>query len=38
MDLAEAQELRPFEPRNHPQDSLLLRELQMVLKADQVVA
>src|SRR5579872_1805374 len=38
MDLTEAHELSVLEPRNQPQDSRLLAESQMVLKADQVIA
>ena len=38
MNLAEAEELRVLQPRNHAQDAGLLAELQMVLEADQVEA
>ena len=38
MDLAETQELRALQSRNHAQDAGLLAELQMVLEADQVEA
>ena len=37
MNLAETEELRIFEAGNHPEDPLLFRKLQMILKTDDVV-
>ena len=38
MNLPVPQKLRILQPRNQPQDALLLRKPQMILKSHQVVA
>src|SRR6185312_9500158 len=38
VDLPEPQELRILQPRNQPQNALLLGKPQMILKTDQVIA
>ena len=38
MNLAEAHELGPLQSRNHPHNSSLIAESQVILKSDQIVA